>query len=375
MTAPIRVAAVMPEPTPYRTPLFDRLAARPELDLTVVYSARAIAGNAWRIEPQHRHVFLEGVRVPGASRILRHDYPLTFGIVGELERLKPQCVVITGWSTFASQAAFLWCRVRRVPYVLLTESHDRGARAGWRRTVKGAVVPRVVRGASSVLVAGTLARESMVARGADPERIGVFANTIDVERFAADAAGRRDEARAKLGLAPESVAVLCVARLSPEKRIDVLLRAAVQVGAPVHVVVAGEGPSRAELEALTAPVSFLGALPWERLVDVYAAADVFALLSDFETWGVVVNEAAAAGLPLVLAEGVGSAPDLLHDGENGFLVPVGDVDATADALRRLAGDAALRERAGSESRRIVAGWGYERSEDDFVRAVLSTVRS
>ena len=77
----MRVAVVSPEPTPYRSPLFDWIAARPDVDLTVVYAARTVAGRTWSVEPHHRAVFLSGVRLPGLRRVLRHDYPVTPGIV------------------------------------------------------------------------------------------------------------------------------------------------------------------------------------------------------------------------------------------------------------------------------------------------------
>ena len=65
--APIRVAAVFPEPTPYRAPLLDRVAASSEIDLTVIYAAGTVADRTWRVEPKHRAVFLRGLRLPGAS--------------------------------------------------------------------------------------------------------------------------------------------------------------------------------------------------------------------------------------------------------------------------------------------------------------------
>ena len=83
--APIRVAAVFPEPTPYRAPLLDRVAALAEIDLTVIYAAGTVAGRTWRVEPKHRAVFLRGVRIPGAQRVLHHDYPVTPGVVGALD--------------------------------------------------------------------------------------------------------------------------------------------------------------------------------------------------------------------------------------------------------------------------------------------------
>lgn len=375
--SPIRVAAVFPEPTPYRAPLLDRVAALDEVDLSVIYAAPTVAARTWRVEPAHDAVFLKGVRVPGAQRVLHHDYPVTPGIVGALERANPDVVVVSGWSTFAAQGAIAWSRLRGVPYVLLVESHDAGPRPGWRRQVKGAVVPPVVRGASGALVTGTLARRSMVERGARPEDVHVFANTIDVDDFSARSDGlatRREELRAELDVADDDVLVLSVARLVPEKAHDVLIRAvAAADDTRIVLVLVGEGPERARLRQLADGLGIrlvlTGDRPWEQIVEAYVAADVFALLSEREPWAVVVNEAAACGLPLVLSDRVGAAHDLLLDGENGALVPAGDVAAAAAALRRLAGDAGERHRMGTRSRELVQDWGYEPSVEGFLAAV------
>jgi len=116
-----------------------------------------------------------------------------------------------------------------------------------------------------------------------------------------------------------------------------------------------------------------GDLEWERVVEAYAAADVFALLSAREPWAVVVNEAAACGLPLVLSDRVGAAHDLLRDGENGFLVAAGDVDAASAALRRLADDEELRRAQGARSRELARDWGYGPSVEGFRAAVREAV--
>jgi len=375
--APIRVAAVFPEPTPYRAPLLDRVAAHAEIDLTVIYAARTVARRTWQVEPGHRAVFLRGVRLPGAETVLHHDYPVTPGIARALEHARPEVVVVSGWSTFTAQATIAWCRARRVPYVLVVESHDEGPRPSWRRRVKGAVVPRVVGGASGALVTGTLARRSMIARGAPPERVRTFANTIDVEQFGREAdrlAGRRAELRAALGAGDDDVIVLSVARLVPEKGHDVLVHAVAEADDPrLLLVLAGGGPEGERLEDLArvrgVRLVLAGDLEWERIVEAYVAADVFALLSEREPWAVVVNEAAACGLPLVLSDQVGAAHDLLVDSENGTLVAAGDVDAASLALRRLAGDEELRRAYGARSRELARDWGYAPSVEGFVAAV------
>ena len=378
----LRVLGVFPEPTSYRAPLFDMVAALPGIDLLIAYAARTIAGRSWDVTVRHPHVFLDGFTVPGAKKVLRHDYPVTPGVVRVLEEHRADVVVISGWSTFAAQTAIVWCRVRGVPYVLVVESHDHDPRRAWRRVVKNAVVPRVVRGAAGVLVTGSLVRASMIARGARADRIETFANTIDVEDFvrrADELVDRRGELRNNLGIEEHEVAVVCVARLVEAKALDTLLRAAVEVGVPVVPVLVGDGPERGRLESLATElglrVVFTGSIPWERIIEVYVASDLFALVSRHEPWGVVVNEAAACGLPLVLSEHVGAARDLLRPGENGVLVPPDDVAATADALRFLAGDRGRRLQFGSRSREIVGGWGYSSSVHGFVRLLNAAGQS
>jgi glycosyltransferase involved in cell wall biosynthesis len=139
------------------------------------------------------------------------------------------------------------------------------------------------------------------------------------------------------------------------------------------LVLAGDGPERQRLEKLgrerDVRLVLPGDQPWERISELYAAADVFALLSRREPWGVVVNEAAASGLPLVLSAAVGAAHDLLCDRENGFLVPADDVASAAEAIRRLAAEPELRQNFGMRSREIAQEWGYGPSVNGFLAAV------
>ncbi|MBA2424952.1 MAG: glycosyltransferase family 4 protein, partial [Actinobacteria bacterium] len=177
----------------------------------------------------------------------------------------------------------------------------------------------------------------------------------------------------------DDVIVLSGARLAPEKGLDVLIHAVAEADDPrLLLVVAGEGREREPLEDLArvrgVRLTLAGDREWERIVEVYVAADVFALLSEREPWAVVVNEAAACGLPLVLSDRVGAAHDLLRDGENGFLVAAGDVDAASTALRCLAADPILRHAYGTRSRELAQDWGYGPSVAGFLAAVREAVR-
>jgi glycosyltransferase involved in cell wall biosynthesis len=169
-----------------------------------------------------------------------------------------------------------------------------------------------------------------------------------------------------------------VARLAPEKGLDVLVRAVAEAGDPrVLLVLAGDGGERVRLEQLARELGvrlvLAGDVDWERVVELYVAADVFALLSEREPWAVVVNEAAACGLPLVLSDRVGAAHDLLRDGENGRLVAAGEVVAAAAALRELAASPELRAAQGARSRELARDWGYGPSVEGFLEAVREAV--
>ena len=177
-----------------------------------------------RSSPSTGRCSCAGVAVPGVARLLRHDYPVTPGIGRALREAQPDVVVVSGWSTFAVAGGDRVVRAHGVPYVLLVESHDLGPRAGWRRAVKGAVVPRIVRKAANVLVVGTAARESVVARGAAARSAcAIFANTSTSTRWGerarrAAAATRRAEGGCRLRPRRRRRSLRCAARSGERAR-------------------------------------------------------------------------------------------------------------------------------------------------------------
>lgn len=376
----IRVGVISPEPTPYRTPLYDQIARLPDIELEVLYAARTVAKRSWTVELAHPATFLTGIVLP-LSRLVHHDYPVSPQIWRILSRRRFDCLVVAGWSLFASQAAVVWARSHRIPYVVTSESHLLGERPAWIQLLKRLVIPQVVGPAAGMLVTGSAARDAVIAFGADPRTIRVFANTVDTHSLASVAnqlRATRSAVRANLGIGGDEIAVVSVGRLDPQKGMDLLIEAVAAASTPMRVVLAGAGPAEAELAGLArkrgVDVTFAGFRQGHALTEVYLAADVFALLSRVEPWGVVVNEAAACGLPLVLSDSVGAARDLVEEGENGLIVPAGEIEPVAGALDMLAGDASLRARFGARSQAIAMQWGYDESIEAFADAVRDAVR-
>jgi glycosyltransferase involved in cell wall biosynthesis len=332
----VRLALLTEIPAPYRIPLFNALAER--VDLRVLFLAERDPRRAF-LEPHQDEWRFDGrVLRGGALRRGGRWLVLSRGVLRELRRLRPDAVAVGGWNQPAFWLALLYCRVRRIPLLIWIESTARDERSPARLL---ALARRaMVAGAAGAFVPGRAAAD--YARSLGVRRVEVAPNAVDADVFGAAAVDR--SARA-------SCTFLYVGRLDREKGLDVLLRAFEEV--PGRLVVVGGGPDEARLRALASGrVEFAGVRGRDELVRFYAEADVFALPSRSEPWGMVLNEEATAALPLVTTEEVGAGHDLVEHGVNGFRVPAGDVEALRTALARLAADAPFRIAAGARSHEL-----------------------
>lgn len=174
-----------------------------------------------------------------------------------------------------------------------------------------------------------------------------------------------------------------VGRMAPEKRLDLLMEAFPRIRARstkrVALVFVGGGPALAGLqEEKLDGVHFAGYRRGEDLAAHYASSDVFLFPSDTETFGQVVTEAMASGLPVV-APDRGGVRDTVAPDETGYLFPPGDVDGLVDAASRLVDDAGLRTRLGTAGRdaALSRSWGgvFDGLFDDYAEAVTEADRS
>jgi glycosyltransferase involved in cell wall biosynthesis len=328
------VALLTEIPAPYRIPLFKALAER--VELRVLFLRERHPARPYDL---HRdELRFEWAVVPGAELSIGSRWLLLNRSVARPLR-GVDVVVLGGWNQPAFWQALAWCRLRRVPAILWSESTERDRRTGrheplkraWLRALDGFVVP------------GAAALAYLESLGVPADRITVAPNAVDPAIF-----GRVSRARSD-----GPCRIVAVARLSPEKGIDVLLAAT--AGLPVEVVVAGAGPEGPRLRQLAGEnVTFLGNVERDALPALYADADIAVVPSRSDTWGMALNEAALAGLPLVSTTAPGAAYELIDEGVNGFRVPPDDPAAMRQAIERLAEDEPFRRAAGARSREIAA---------------------
>lgn len=224
------------------------------------------------------------------------------------------------------------------------------------------------------VLAPTLAvGDELVARGFG-DRLTVWGRGVDSSRFAPT--HRSEAVRASL-LAGGETLLLSVGRVSPEKRVDQLVAAFASLRRELpglRLAIAGDGPARAELEAAAPPgVTFLGEVTGEPLSELYASADIFCFPSTTDTFGQVLIEAGASGLPVVAAAAGGGAELVRHD-ENGLLVPPDDLVALEAALRALVTNVDLRARLAAGGRRSALERGWPRSLAELRTAYASVAR-
>lgn len=234
----------------------------------------------------------------------------------------------------------------------------------------------VVAGADRLIAANPVEYGHLVdLYGADPHKIRIVPCGVDVALFRPIA---RSEARVRLGL-DSGQYILFVGRLEALKGIDVLIDAVSlleQQGSAVRLLIAGgnlDGDVAQSLRArvarlrLTETVRFLGPVDQIDLPCYYSAADVCAMPSFYESFGMVAIEAMACGTPVV-ASRAGGLQFTVRDGETGFLTPPGDAPALARALAAILNDGAVRERMGQAA--VLAAQEY--SWDHVSRAILDT---
>ena len=395
MTTPVRLTAVLTHPIQYYAPWFRRIhAGAPELALTVVHATQPT--------PEQQGV--------GFDRAFEWDLPLTEGYrsivvrpAHEHDRIDsssftgldvpqigraiadttPDVVLITGWYSVTLVRALFACRRLGVPTLYRGDSHLLSGPRGWKRPLWTLKTHILLRQFDGFLSPGVRVREYLRWYGVPDHRIFQVPHAVDNEMFAAAAAPYqqpdvRAAARRRWGIDPDAFVVLFVGKLVRSKRPVNVVRAVARLAPGASLMVVGSGPLeedvRAEAARLGVSLKMVGFLNQSQLGEPYALADCLTLPSDFpETWGLVVNEALATGLPCVVSNAVGCAPDLIRDGETGYVYPLDDIEALAMTLAKVRHRKAEGHDWGPACRALAAAYSYDAMTAGVVRAARSVL--
>jgi glycosyltransferase involved in cell wall biosynthesis len=362
-------------PIQYQAPLYQELARRGVVDLDVAFLSSAGAS------PVHD---------PGFGVTLAWDIDLLGGYRSTVLARRPlagkaawllcasrwlrrqDIVVLHGHSDPDILLAVAACRLLGVPYLLRGDSQAESSAAGLRRVARHLAAGVVVRNAAGALPIGQRNADFYQRYGRIPHYLAPY--SVDNERFR----GMSDAARpgragrlASLGLDPGRPTVIFSGKLIAQKRPLDVVRAIERSGAELNLLLLGDGPLRADVRGYedSLPVRCLGFINQAELPGWYASGDILALPSGREPWGLVVNEGMACGLIPVVSDAVGCGPDLVRG--IGEVFPVGDVDALAAALTRVAADARDRR---ERLRDRLAGFTITETAAGYEQAALALSR-
>lgn len=392
------MAVVETHPIQYHAPVYCTLQQRFGIPVTAIYGSDfSVAGY---LDPEFGTSFswdtdlLSGYACVFLSRVARggarHVGQVSGrGIGRALRRVRPRAVMVLGYRPRFHRKAFFAALRAGLPVLFRGEATDHTVRRArvWR-WARDLFLRRFYARCSVVLYVGRRALAHYRRLGVPETKLVFSPYCVDNSVFRSDEAARarlRDMCRAELGVPARSLVLLFSGKLVPKKAPELILEAVKRLNCdearrPV-VVFLGDGPQRQRLleRAKAEPpvsVRFVGFRNQSELSRYYHAADLLVLPSRFgETWGLVVNEALHHGVPCVVSDAVGCAPDLVEPGVTGEVFEAGSADGLADALLR-AFRLVDRPEVRARCREKVAGYSVERAAagiaEAFHRVTAST---
>jgi len=392
---PVRVLFVASHPVQYASPIFCRLASDPRVEIQVAFctlqGAEAGVDPDFGVPVKWDVPLLEGFPWIAMRNLSpRPRVGSFFGLINTqvwslIRRRRFDAVVVyTGYMYFTFWIALVAAKLSGVPILFGTDAHQLESRDGkrWKLRVKGHVWPRLFKLASQVLVPSSGGVALMRSLGIPEDRIAFTPYVVNNDWWVERAKlVNRSEVRRRWSVPEQALVIVFSAKLQPWKRPMDLLHAFARVPTPdVYLIFAGDGALRCDLESeaqslgVADRIRFLGFVNQSGLPETYSACDVLVLPSDYEPFGVVVNEAMLCGCCAVVTDRVGARFDLVREGETGFAYSAGDVDALARILTTLAADPCTARRLGEVARRQMETWlpqlGIEKTIEAVERSLV-----
>jgi len=391
-TSVTRIAVLNSHPIQYFAPLYAYLNAAPDLDVTALYlSDFSIRGGrdvgfsqdvTWDLDllAGYRSVFLgdaahtrepEGFWSLIAPQVWR-----------ELRSGRYDVLWLHGHQYAANLIALMAAKTAGLPVMMRGETHLGLSCRGIKSILRRPLLGMLYRACDRLLAVGSANAAFYRAMGVSDQNIFLVPYSVDNDRFVQSVNltnDQRAEVRKRYNVPADRPSVLYAAKFTRRKRPNDLLDAArrlkMETVCPFSVIMAGSGELEQELRTFCAAhgldnVVFTGFVNQTELPALYAASDVFVLSAQDEPWGLAVNEAMCASLPVVVSREVGCVADLVRDGLNGYTPEAGDIEGLARALRRLIEDEGLRRRQGQASLARILQWGYGQSLEG-IRSALA----
>ncbi|MGJ5627863.1 glycosyltransferase family 4 protein [Nostoc sp. CALU 1950] len=391
-----RVLIVASHPVQYAAPLFRLMAKHPKLDIQVAYCSlqgvKAGFDAGFNVEVKWDIPLLDGypwVEVENNSpkpKLNSFFGLINLGLWNLIRKNNFDVVIVyTGYNYFSFWIAAAAAKLNKCKFVFSTDTSGIEPRNKkiWKIWLKSVVLPPIFRFADFVFVSSTLGKQMLQKLSVPEENIILtpFAVDNDWWTFQARQVDVK-EVRQQWHIPESATVILFCAKLQPWKRPQDILRAFALANVPnSYLLFAGEGSLKNELELeseslrIKDRVKFLGFVNQSNLPSIYRSASLFILPSDYEPFGVVVNEAMLCGCPVVVSDRVGSRYDLVQHGKSGFIYPCGDVEALAKILQEILPDHNFLQKMGTAATHLMESWSPQKNIEAIVKALDKSIAS
>lgn len=374
-----KLAVLISHPIQYQAPLFKLLSNEANIDLTVLYCSE------WGLKTYFDENFgqsvkwdiplLDGYNYKFLKNISPSPNPSKFfgqvnpEIISELKNGSYDAIWIHGWNSVTNWIAMLAAFQFKIPVLLRGETNLLNESTGLKNNFKKLILSNLFKKIRVFLSIGTANEVFYKTYGASEEKIFSVPYTVNNDFFISKAnelnPGKKN-LKKKYSISADLPVILFSGKLIEQKRPYDLLKAFELISKEVEcsLIFVGDGELRKDLEQYVLEKQikntyFMGFRNQTELPEIYSMADIFVLPSRFEPWGLVVNEAMCLGLPIVVSDKVGAARDLIKDGVNGYIFPIGNIKSLSGYLKILMTDETKRIEFGQLSRELINKWSYK----------------
>ena len=380
-----RLAIIATHPIQYYAPWFAYLEKHSDLSIRVFYLWNPEATNSVDPEFEQRIVWdiplLEGYRYellenrsrfPGTHHFLGINTP---SLGPRVRAFRPDAVLLTTYNYFGV-LSFILGRQTRVPMLFRGDSHRLLPRTGAKEWVRQKLIASVFSRFSAALYVGNSNREYFRIHGVPDRRLFFSPHAIDNARFSLSIdkkAEVRKRLKAQFGIPDNHIVVQFVGKLVRRKGLHDLLGAF--KAAELHdttLLIVGDGELESEVIAASGNSSRIRHLPFQNqaiMPEILAIGDLLVLPSYIESWGLIVNEAMAAGQAILVSDWVGCQRDLVHPEINGLVFTVGNTEDLKRCLTQACADRVRLEAWGRQSKEIIAAYSYENASKGLLEAL------
>ena len=385
-----KLAILNTHPVQYFSPLYMRLAQNPLINLTVYYcsaqGSRSYYDPGFGKQYQWDRPLLEGYSSVFLKNLRRKDKVGSFfsliniDIIKEIYKNNYDAIWLHGYSYFTHFLAFFISKFLKIPVFMRGESHLYLKRPPWKQKLHKTIISKIYKNCDALLAIGARNKEFYISYGVNIKKIFDVPYVVDNDFFISKTEENKNPAnvlREKLGLDNQTPIILYASKFIGRKNPHHLLETfdflqKKNINAVLCFV--GSGPYEIKLKTYVENnkiknVYFFGFKNQTELPLYYALGDIFVLPSSNEPWGLAINEAMCAGLPIIANKEIGAVPDLVKEGVNGFLYSEGDIRALSEYLEKLVKDVNLRETMGKKSLEIIQTWNYESCIQGVIEAL------